>query len=277
MKTLEIISLFNFAPLLQLAAGFYLVFIAIEYKKSFAALLSEHLYDFKNNLEVRFKSFVIEKCTLDAFGSREHYQKGKGKQALEQTMLKRERLDSLIITRKKELSTHIDNVCRCDVFRYLSIYMFAYCLVLLFLSGLITEHNLLFVAGYVAFYTIISCLVVLASIILSWYVRIIDRCKVLYIEISFVVVALSTLLPVIWRLTFDSYWMNIWIIISVLLPFITFLIYMLLFSIKAHTVKRECKQKEQDVKSLFDEIQSEISAMNGQVKQEEREKAFPEE
>lgn len=135
----------------------------------------------------------------------------------------------------------------------------------------------MFVAGYVAFYTIISCLVVLASIILSWYVRIIDRCKVLYIEISFVVVALSTLLPVIWRLTFDSYWMNIWIIISVLLPFITFLIYMLLFSIKAHTVKRECKQKEQDVKSLFDEIQSEISAMNGQVKQEEREKAFPEE
>lgn len=277
MKTVEIINLLNFAPLLQLAAGFYLVFIAIEYKKSFAALLSEHLYDFKNNLEIRFKSFVIEKCVLDAFGSREHYQLGKGKKTLEQTMLKREKLDSLIITSKNELATYIDNVCRCDVFRYLSIYMFAYCLVLLFVSGLITKHTLLFVAGYVAFYTFISCLVVLVSLILSRFIHTIDRYKNLYIGISFVVVVLSILLPIKFRLTFHLCSTNMWIIISALLPFITFLIYMILFAIKAQSVKSECKQKEQNVKLLFDEVQSEIDAMNGQVKQEEREKALTEE
>ena len=54
MNNEEIYKLLDFAPLMQLAAGFYIVFIAIEYKHSFAALLSQHFMNFKQQLIDRY-------------------------------------------------------------------------------------------------------------------------------------------------------------------------------------------------------------------------------
>lgn len=56
MNNEEIYKLLDFAPLMQLAAGFYIVFIAIEYKHSFAALLSRHFMNFKQQLIDRYQS-----------------------------------------------------------------------------------------------------------------------------------------------------------------------------------------------------------------------------
>mgnify|MGYP004619303477 FL=1 len=135
MNNEEIYKLLDFAPLMQLAAGFYIVFIAIEYKHSFAALLSRHFMNFKQQLIDRYQSFEVEEFELDIFAKREHYQTGEGKKALEQTKAKREKLAALIADKKVVLSVYIDKVCRCDVFRYLSIYMFIYCLVILLCLG----------------------------------------------------------------------------------------------------------------------------------------------
>ena len=59
-----IFNLLDFASLIQLAAGFYIVFIAIEYKQSFAALLSERLLNFKQQLISRYQSFEIKEYEL---------------------------------------------------------------------------------------------------------------------------------------------------------------------------------------------------------------------
>lgn len=82
-----IFNLLDFASLIQLAAGFYIVFIAIEYKQSFAALLSERLLNFKQQLISRYQSFEIKEYELDDFSKREHYQKVKGKKHLNKPKL----------------------------------------------------------------------------------------------------------------------------------------------------------------------------------------------
>ena len=56
----------------------------------------------------------------------------------------------------------------------------------------------------------------------------------------------------------------------------TFLLFIILFAKSSFAIKRKCKLEEVEVINMYKDLKSEIEAMNGQVKQEEREKALVE-
>ena len=283
MNNEEIYKLLDFAPLMQLAAGFYIVFIAIEYKHSFAALLSRHFMNFKQQFIDRYQSFEVEEFELDIFAKREHYQTGEGKKALEQTKAKREKLAALIADKKVVLSVYIDKVCRCDIFRYLSIYMFIYCLVILFVSGLMGVHFMAIV-DYVAYYTLLSYIIMVTSVILGWFVHCIDKRTILWLFITLFISFFSLIVPLGciayihlgWDNEIKLFVKNGSVIASAFLPYVTFLLFIILFAKSSFAIKRKCKHEEVEVINMYKDLKSEIEAMNGQVKQEEREKALVE-
>lgn len=283
MNNEEIYKLLDFAPLMQLAAGFYIVFIAIEYKNSFAALLSQHFMNFKQQLNDRYQSFEVEEFQLDIFAKREHYQTGEGKKALEQTKAKREKLAALIADKKVVLFAYIDKVCRCDVFRYLSIYMFIYCLVILFVSGLMSVHFMAIV-DYVAYYTLLSYIIMVTSVILGWFVHCIDKRTILWLFITLFISFFSLIVPfgciayihLGWDNEIKLFVKNGSVIASAFLPYVTFLLFIILFAKSSFAIKIKCKHEEVEVINMYKDLKSEIEAMNGQVKQEEREKALVE-
>lgn len=283
MNNEEIYKLLDFAPLMQLAAGFYIVFIAIEYKHSFAALLSRHFLNFKQQLIDRYQSFEVEEFELDIFAKREHYQTGEGKKALEQTKAKREKLAALIADKKVVLSVYIDKVCRCDIFRYLSIYMFIYCLVILFVSGLMSVHFMAIV-DYVAYYTLWSYIIMVTSVILGWFVHCIDKRTILWLFITLFISFFSLIVPLGciayihlgWDNEIKLFVKNGSIIASAFLPYVTFLLFIILFAKSSFAIKSKCEHEEVEVINMYKDLKSEIEAMNGQVKQEEREKALVE-
>lgn len=283
MNNEEIYKLLDFAPLMQLAAGFYIVFIAIEYKHSFAALLSRHFMNFKQQFIDRYQSFEVEEFELDIFAKREHYQTGEGKKALEQTKAKREKLAALIADKKVVLSVYIDKVCRCDIFRYLSIYMFIYCLVILFVSGLMGVHFMAIV-DYVAYYTLLSYIIMVTSVILGWFVHCIDKRTILWLFITLFISFFSLIVPLGciayihlgWDNEIKLFVKNGSIIASAFLPYVTFLLFIILFAKSSFAIKSKCEHEEVEVINMYKDLKSEIEAMNGQVKQEEREKALVE-
>ena len=57
----------------------------------------------------------------------------------------------------------------------------------------------------------------------------------------------------------------------------TFLLFIILFAKSSFAIKKKCKNEEMEVVNIYEEIRNEIDIMNGQVKQEEREKALAEE
>ena len=285
MDNESIFNLLDFAPLIQLAAGFYIVFIAIEYKHSFAALLSERLLDFKQQLTTRYQSYEVKDYELDDFSKREHYQTGHGKKALEQTKAKQEKLSALISDKIKVLSSYIDNVCRCDVFRYLSIYMFIYCLAILFVSGLMSVHFMLIVK-YVAFYTLLSYAIMGISVILGCFVHVIDKHSIIWFVFTLAISFIDLIVPLICveyiHLECVNESSKLFIkkgsvIAATLLPYLTFLLFIILFAKSSFAIKKKCKNEEVVVINIYKEIRNEIDIMNGQVKQEEREKALAEE
>lgn len=280
-----IFNLLDFASLIQLAAGFYIVFIAIEYKQSFAALLSERLLNFKQQIISRYQSFEIKEYELDDFSKREHYQNGQGKKALEQTKAKQENLSVLISDKITVLSSYIDKICRCDVFRYLSIYMFIYCLVILFVSGLMRVHFMVMVK-YVAFYTLLSYAIMGLSAILGCFVHVIDKHSILWLVITFAVSLIALIVPMTCveyihlecvNESSKLFIKNGVVIAATLLPYLTFLLFIILFAKSSFAIKKKCKNEEMEVVNIYEEIRNEIDIMNGQVKQEEREKALAEE
>lgn len=66
------------------------------------------------------------------------------------------------------------------------------------------------------------------------------------------------------------------IIASAFLPYVTFLLFIILFAKSSFAIKSKCEHEEVEVINMYKDLKSEIEAMNGQVKQEEREKALVE-
>ncbi|MDO5765254.1 MAG: hypothetical protein Q4P84_06115 [Elusimicrobiales bacterium] len=155
------LHLIDFAPLLQLAAGFFVMFIAIDVTKSFSSLLSTHVFDFKGGLARKISEFIISNESLSFFDEQPHFQTGDGRKSLEITSKNIEKLNAKLNNLQKSITQSIDDDCRCDVFRYLSIYMFIFCLATLFMGGF-REYEQMWLRSMVV-YSILSYVIVIIT------------------------------------------------------------------------------------------------------------------
>lgn len=216
-----------------------------------------------------------ESC-LQRFIDNGHFREGNGKKSLEDTKDKIDKLNATLNDKHKETETFIADDCRCDVFRYMSIYMFLYCLAVLFVAGLrVSEMASL---HYIGIYTGFSYLATCSAIFINHrYRKCSDKNGVcLYVTIGIIIA--SFLLPVL-GLSLHFGWPKPWIetasntivTSSVILPYIVFLMYILIIWWRSKSIF--CKIDEIDnLKTEYQGIQKEISAMHGYVNQEEREK-----
>lgn len=277
MEKFTILHLIDFSPLIQLAAGFFVLFIVIDYTKSFSSLLSKHLFDFHGTLKKKMDKYRLDKeSCLQRFIDNGHFREGNGKKSLEDTKDKIDKLNATLNDKRKETESVIADDCRCDVFRYMSIYMFLYCLTTLFVAGLRVSE--LASLHYLVIYSGFSYLTaIFATCINHRFRKCSDRNGVCLLVTLGIIIA-SFLLPVLGialNLGLSKLWLeivcNTTVISSVILPYIVFLMYILIIWWRSKSIF--CKIDEIDnLKTEYQGIQEEISAMHGYVNQEEREK-----
>lgn len=277
MEKFTILHLIDFSPLIQLAAGFFVLFIVIDYTKSFSSLLSKHLFDFHGTLKKKMDKYRWDKeSCLQRFIDNGHFREGNGKKSLEDTKDKIDKLNATLNDKHKETETFIADDCRCDVFRYMSIYMFLYCLAVLFVAGLrVSEMASL---HYLGIYTGFSYLATGSAIYINHRYRKCSDKNGVCLNVTIGIIIASFLLPVLGSsLHFElpKPWIetasNTIVISSVILPYIVFLMYILIIWWRSKSIF--CKIDEIDnLKTEYQGIQKEISAMHGYVNQEEREK-----
>ena len=277
MEGNTILHLIDFSPLIQLAAGFFVLFIVIDCTKSFSSLLSIHLFDFQGVLEKKKNKYQLEKeSSLQRFINNAHFREGNGKKSLEDTKDKIDKLNKKLVEKSKETETVIAEDCRCDVFRYMSIYMFLYCLAVLFIAGLRVSE--LACLHYLGGYIVYSYLTVLfVTCINHRYRKCSDR-NVVCLYVTLGIIIASFLLPIIglyqhfgWATQWVKLACNTTVISSVILPYIVFLLYIIIVWRRSKAIF--CKIDEIDnFQEDYEKIQEDIDAMNGYVNQEEREK-----
>ena len=277
MEGNTILHLIDFSPLIQLAAGFFVLFIVIDYTKSFSSLLSIHLFDFQGVLKKKKNKYQLEKeSSLQRFIENGHFREGNGKKSLEDTKDKIDKLNIKLAEKSEETETVIAENCRCDVFRYMSIYMFLYCLAVLFVAGLrVSELACLhYLGGYTAFSYLTALFV---TCINHRYRKCSDR-NVVCLYVTLVIIIASFLLPIFGlNQPFGRGTQCVelacitTVISSVILPYIVFLLY--IFIVWKRSKSIFCKIDEIDnLQTDYEEIQKDIDTMNGYVNQEEREK-----
>lgn len=163
--------------------------------------------------------------------------------------------------------------------------MFIYCLVILFVSGLMRVHFMVMVK-YVAFYTLLSYAIMGLSVILGCFVHVIDKHSILWLVITFAVSLIALIVPMTCveyihlecvNESSKLFIKNGVVIAATLLPYLTIFTFIILFAKSSFAIKKKCKNEEMEVVNIYEEIRNEIDIMNGQVKQEEREKALAEE
>lgn len=271
------LHLIDFTALVQLSAGFYIAFIAIEYTKSFSSVVSRHLLNFEGNIIHKLAELSIEKKVLEEFANHNHYKEGAGKRALEQTSLDIDSLNTNINDKKDKINQYIKKVCRFDMFRYLSIYMFIYCLVVLFVSGLRKDEQIWL--NFQAWFTVLSYGISLFCFIISIWLHdtnkydrwLINGTLILTVLIFIASIYCKNIHPILSSNDGINWWDTI-VIVTVLLPYLVFCLYILLTAFSYKQINSKLKGFLSELETQRNPIKTDIQNMEGQVRQEEREK-----
>lgn len=275
-----ILHLLDFAPLIQLAAGFYIVFIVIDYSKSFTYIIAKHVFNFKGQLSEKLSELKYNaNASLERYETNEHFKEGKGKKSFESTKLSIDSFNKDIDDKIKSESISIDNTCRCDLFRYLSIYMFLFCICALFVSGM-RRHEYEWLQMMMAL-TSISFIISISLILASYKIyntQKFDRCclcLIIIMNIAAIVVALvfkNRNLDI--NLDTKKVLLDWTVISTVVLPYLDFWGFMVIIFVKSRKIEKNCRNLVQSFSKRKKEIDKELNDMQGYLNQEEREKQF---
>lgn len=276
METIETLHLIDFAPLLQLAAGFFVMFIAIDITKSFSLLLSTHVYDFKGELANRVSKYKMDKECLELFRGQPHFQTGAGRKSLEETNNNIEELDTLLQQFQISTAELIDDECRCDTFRYLSIYMFIFCLLALFVAGL-RKDELIWLQS-MALFTCLSCLVVIVTVSFNHKLKKCNKYNQLCLIVTLIIVLVSVVASFFAKnihLNLNTSQMifcsDCTILMVVALPYLVFVIYSIIVFCHSLSIRKRIANIDNEVKEIYSQIQQELTDMRGYLNQENRE------
>ena len=280
METLNMLHLLDFAPLFQLAAGFFIVFVVIDYSKSFAAVLSTHLFNYKNVIKIKVNELKVSENSIEELEEVEYFRnEGRKDYVRQKTEIREHNKNADEIVEK--MNAYVDINCRYDLFRYICIYMFVYCLAAMFYGGLMTDeiHWLHSFGIYVA----VSCVFMMLAACTGYFFR--DTSKINN------TLLLSTLLlsviSVVFPFFFADYHCGLskdcvesltnWLLVfSVLMPYLLFILY-IFFTMSVYlSIKKELYSYFKKLSKSKEDLKKKQEDMEGLKNTMERNKALEE-
>ncbi len=258
----------NFSSLLELAAGLNAAYIAVDYSiNGYTHVLSDKLFEFPEYIKNSFQkseTILCEKKSLESLKEIE-INGFSTRFKIEKTIRGFEKLENEIEATKSKLNDEIRKDCESKNFSSLSLVMFLFCLVSLFLGGFDTHTRFLNILNtYLGIFILIFAAI-------GWtrnsnkiqFAKVLNFSKlshsIIFFVISFIISVVITfftkeslkLLP-----HFNSFisWINIFI---VLLPFLNFIVFLLLIRNKGKSIISKIKSNSSIIESKCEEVKAE--------------------
>lgn len=246
METQTLTTLLNFAPVYQILASFFIIFIAIEYSKSYTSIIAKHIFDIEG-IHERYKlKLKVDENVINTELDDSKWKENKGLSYKQQFL---NDIDSY--------KTELEVADRCvqeaksvqykfESFRYISIYMFVYCMVCLYAAGLLPT-------SYSAEQNFLLCYSVFSTIIVGLYFlcgqserlfNATNRTKNLGLLLLLMAISLITISILVMngnRLLGDVDSLTSLLIefYSALLPSVVFIVGIIFVYFKSHSIKTE--------------------------------------
>jgi hypothetical protein len=270
----ENLQLSDFSSLFEIAAALNLAYVVAERAKQYGSVLTKNFFQSGTNIELKFKErySLIDKESVETMPA---INLGNGSTEGEIQKAKRDihKLGDSKNIRIERLNKQTDNRCVLTSFSFISLYMFFYSLVALFVGGLCVTP---FVKAYYLTFTILS-LVILVGVSIygekekpQWITNNLSLIKCSW---TFVVTILFSLICLTYRNVIEPYSFIFWpiiILISVILPYLAFVIFMMiihsrLIGLSTELIKEflefdeECQKVEAHIHQLKEAYELSVS------------------
>lgn len=277
------IGLSGFSSLFEIAVTLNLVYVVAEKAKQYGSTLTKNFFQSGANIEKRFvdRISLVDKEsveTMPAITINQRSTEGEIQEA------KREihKLEDSKGNRIEQLKIQTDSRCVLTSFSYISLYMFFYSLMSLFVGGLNVTP---FIKAYFSTFTLLSIIILTIVTVygeknipnkISQKLSLTNCCW------TFLIAAVLSLVSLLYRTQLDNYSSVYWpliILLSVILPYTAFVIFMMiiherLLSLSSLLNKEvdefdsECRRVEGHIHRLKEVYELSINMESNQAKTE---------
>lgn len=254
-------DLANLTPLIELAAGLNIAFVAVEVAKGYTSILLNKVFNFNDVIEDDFSklesSITFNQKSLELIEPTDIPNIGNTNTTIEETKRNYEKSLKEVTKEKKRLLDWAQSNCEFKCFSGLSLMMFLYCCFLLFLSA----WGYTYAIGISCFLTAIYC-------VWSYISNKGFQCCNLKWSIGFFVIITAIAFPFIWvgknwTCSFLDSIQPYIVIVAVLLPFINFIVFYFMIMYKVRKMKDEVHESKKafedtlkPINEKFDQLQS---------------------
>ncbi|WP_350456307.1 hypothetical protein [Macellibacteroides fermentans] len=258
----------NFSSLLELAATLNIALVAVEYAKTYTHILAKNVFKFDVEIESAFKKYE------DIFSEKERLSSfqpifvggGSTNNMIEEARRKLELFEEKFIAEKDGLHFYVNNACNSRSLSSLSLYLFLFCVLILFLGGIISINMI--VKSIIMQFTLLSFIYLLIGWFSGEKQKIYLKCfsfssirhNLVIFGILFLLALLICCICFIY-LPYD-YTGNLWgyfIIVTVLLPFSNFFVFFFKTKNKAKSIKLHIINQSNSINDDYNIVKEKIN------------------
>lgn len=246
----DIMQPIDFSALFQLVFTLYAAFIAIEYAKSFTALVIRRFYDFQG--EIKTKIDEIKKlCRQEemlSIESDDYYKNGRGLCLVDEYKKKYTECKDTATKIDKDLHVYVEKNTEYRIFRHFSIFMMLFSFTLLVAGGIYRIYPSQTIHFLMTFFVLTGI-----CVLVGWMGAIFRLTQTWSEKCSFIVVGFLYLLSVVlsflalhihlsWPSDIKTLLWTIGLLLAVVLPFLNFLFFFILITIQMNKIRKYCEQ-----------------------------------
>lgn len=284
-------DILDYATLIQFSAGITVVFVAVEYAKSYTTLLSHTIFNLPVLIEqsfARFTDFADKSKRLRTVPPEFKIGETSAFEYAEELNVRCDKFDFTVTARKLKVSTFADELCLGRSFSSICLWLFLYCVVLMFSMGAESVVNKSLLEAFLCSMCICTFLFILGGWCLGSPIKYIDYGSKKHAVNWFIgAFGFSVVIGFIAYLFLDSNIITIlykyMVIPMVLWPYLNFVVYFYITKHKVdtirETIKTEVRNLVSDLESLEKEVDNILASLQAhkkilQNKETKKEKAL---
>lgn len=263
----------NFSSLLELAATLNIALVAVEYARTYTHILAKNVFKFDIEIESAFKKYediFSEKDRLSSFQPI-HVGEGSTNNMIEEAKRGLELFEEEFNTKKDGLNSYVKEECNSRSLSSLSLYLFLFCVLVLFLGGIISINMI--VKSIITLFTIFSFI----YLMFGWfsgekqknYIKWFSFSSIRHsLAIFGVILLLSLIICCICYFYFNyvtSYYTDyLWdcsILVTVILPFSNFLVFFFKTKSKVKSIKLHINSQSNSIDGSYSSIKTKINEL----------------
>lgn len=159
METQQV-TIISLAPVYQILATFFVAFIVIEYAKSYTMIIAKHIFNIDGIFQLYADKAKVDKTSILGELADERWKKDKGLIYSQKYQQEIEEYIETVDNASTDIQASKAVKFQFESFRYISIYMFIYCMSCLYVGGFFVNYSHTTEINYLMYESTISVIIV---------------------------------------------------------------------------------------------------------------------